>query len=170
VASDEWRAKRKKRNLHGGRRGHGEEGERIVLGVVEAAVCFADSDAGDFSGFADDWVLWICELGAYVFVEEGSFAFAFAGVHAFDCAGFAAGAAPSGVYFGQDGTEVDDCCFGFAGGWTGIGIWEFCCAGGGGGIWGSAHAGELLVFGGVSCLSGGVVSYAAAGDGSRIYL
>ena len=107
------------------RRGHGEEGEWIVLGVVEAALSFADGDACYFSGFADDWVLWVCELGADVFVEAGSFAFAFAGVHTFDCAGFAAGAAFGGVYFGQDGTEVDDCGFGFACGGAGIGIWEF---------------------------------------------
>ena len=35
-----------------------------------------------------------------------------------DCVGFAAGAAFGGVYFGQDGAEVDDCGFGFAGGGT----------------------------------------------------
>ena len=52
----------------------------------------------------------------------------------------------------------------------GIGIWEFDCACGGGGIWGVAHAGELLVFGGVSCVSGGVVSYAVACDWGGIYL
>ena len=52
----------------------------------------------------------------------------------------------------------------------GIGIWEFDRACGSGGIWGAAHTGELLVFGGVSCVSGGIVSYAAAGDGSGIYL
>ena len=164
VASDEWRAK-----CDGGKSEAAEEGA-IVLGVVEAALSFADGDAGDFSGFADDWILWICELGADVFVEARSFAFAFAGVHAFDRAGFAAGAAFGGVYFGPDGAEVDDCGFGFAGGGTWIGIWEFDCACGSGGIWGVAHTGELLVFGGVSCVSGGIVSYAAAGDGSGIYL
>ena len=98
--------KRREKNLHRGhgeRRGHREEGERIVLGVVEATLSFADGDAGDFSGFADGWVLWICELGAYVFVEARSFAFAFAGVHVADCAGFAAGAALGCVYIGQDG-------------------------------------------------------------------
>ena len=52
----------------------------------------------------------------------------------------------------------------------GIGIWEFDCACGCGGIWGVAYAGELLVFGGVSCVSGGVVSYAAACDWGGIYL
>ena len=33
-----------------------------------------------------------------------------------------------------------------------------------------AHTGELLVFGGVSCVSGGIVSYAAAGDGCGVYV
>ena len=88
---------------------------------MEAALSFADRHADDFSGFADDWVLWICELGADVFVEAGGFALAFAGVHLADCAGFAAGAALGGVYVGPDGAKVDDRGVGFACG----GTWEW---------------------------------------------
>ncbi len=52
----------------------------------------------------------------------------------------------------------------------GVGIWKFYCACGGCGIWGAFDAGELLVFSGVSCVSVGIVSYAAASDWRGIYL
>ena len=56
------------------------------------------------------------------------------------------------------------------GGWTWNWIWEFDCARGGRGIWGAFDAGELLVFGGVSCVSGGIVSNAIAGDGRGVHV
>ena len=52
----------------------------------------------------------------------------------------------------------------------GIGFGNSDRACGCGGIWGAFDAGELLVFGGVSCVSGGIVSYAAAGYGSGVHL
>ena len=52
----------------------------------------------------------------------------------------------------------------------GIGIWKFDCAGSGRRIWGALDVSELLVFGGVSCVSGGIVSDAIAGDGRGIYV
>ena len=88
----------------------------------------------------------------------------------FIAAGFAAGAAAGGVDVGPVRTEVDDRDSGFGGGGAWVGLWKFDCARGGGGIWSAAYAGELLVFGGVSRVSSGNVSYAAASDGSGIYL
>ena len=98
VTSDE---RRKRKNLHRGHGGgeHREHGEGRRGGLDEQKVegggtedrlnlshhrkdrfgncgrglIFADGDAGDFSGVADDRVLWICELGADVFVEDGEF-------------------------------------------------------------------------------------------------
>ena len=167
--SGEWPVTSGEQNAAGGKTEAAAE-RASFWESVEAALSLADSDACYFSGFADDWVLWVCELGADVFAEAGSFAFAFARIHLADCAGLAAGAALGGVYVGPDGTKVDDCGVGVACGGTGIGIWEFDRARRCGGIWGAFDFGELLVFGGVSCVSSGIVSYAVAGDGSGIYL
>src|SRR4029077_13357045 len=145
-------------------------GRREVRGTVAAAVSATDGNANRFSGAANDWFLRVCQLGADIFVEARLFAGAFAGIHDADCADLAGGADSVRVDGRPAGAKVDDRGAGIAGGGAWAGIWECAHADGSGCFWGAADALQLLVLGGISRVSGGVVSYTNSRDRGGIYV